>query len=47
MLLRDLQVLSYSSRTDPSSGDQIVRVARAIPNLLNDTDIDAIENEWI
>ncbi|CAF0764829.1 unnamed protein product [Adineta ricciae] len=47
MLLRDLQVLNCSSRTDLSSGDQIVRVARAIPNLLNDSDIDALENEWL
>ncbi|CAF0979657.1 unnamed protein product [Adineta steineri] len=47
MLLRDLQVLNYSSRTDSSSGDQIVRVARSISNLLSDTDIDTLENEWL
>jgi len=47
MLLRDLQVLGHSSRSDPSSGDQIVRVARAIPILLNDKEIDDLVNEWI
>lgn len=47
MLLRDLQVLNYSSRDDLLSGEQIVRVARAIPNLLNDSDIDALESEWL
>ncbi len=47
MLLCDLQVLGHSSRSDPSSGDQIVRVARAIPNLLSDREIDNLVNEWI
>ncbi|CAF4012810.1 unnamed protein product [Rotaria sordida] len=40
MLLRDLQVLDYLSRTDRSSGDRIIRVARNIPNLLDDREID-------
>jgi hypothetical protein len=47
MLLRDLQVLGPLSAVDRSSGDQIVRVARAIPNLLVDREIDKLENEWI
>jgi hypothetical protein len=47
MLLRDLQVLGHSSRSDPLSGDQIVRVGRAIPNLLTDRDIDDLMNEWM
>ncbi|CAF2156109.1 unnamed protein product, partial [Rotaria magnacalcarata] len=47
MFLRDLQVLGPLSRADRSSGDQIVRVARTIPNLLNDKDIDKLEHEWI
>ncbi|CAF4107403.1 unnamed protein product [Rotaria sordida] len=46
MLLRDLQVLDYLSRTDRSSGDRIVRVARNIPNLLDDGEIDKLANEW-
>jgi hypothetical protein len=47
MLLRNLQVLGHLSRADRSSGEQIVRVARAIPNLLDDKEIDKLENEWI
>ncbi|CAF4273778.1 unnamed protein product [Rotaria sp. Silwood2] len=46
MLLRDLQVLDHLSRTDQSSGDRIVRIARSIPNLLDDREIDKLENEW-
>ncbi|CAF1530611.1 unnamed protein product [Adineta ricciae] len=47
ILLRDLQVLNYSSKSDPTSNDQILRVARAIPNLFNDREIDSLTNEWI
>lgn len=47
LLLRDLQVLGHFSRSDSSSGDQIIRVARAIPNLLTDKEIDNLSNEWI
>ncbi len=47
MLLRDLQILGPLSTVDRSNTDQIVRVARAIPNLFSDTDIDNLEGEWI
>jgi hypothetical protein len=47
MLLRDLQVLGHVSRSDSTSIDQIVRVARAVPNLLTDKDIDNLVNEWM
>jgi hypothetical protein len=47
MLLRDLQILGPLSTADRSNTDQIVRVARAIPNLFTDSDIDNLENEWI
>ena len=47
MLLRDLQVLGHSSKNDRSSGDRIIRVARAIPALFNDKEIDNPANEWM
>lgn len=47
MLLRDLQVLGPSSRADQSSGDRVLRVARAVPDLLNDREIDNVQNEWL
>ncbi|CAF1507253.1 unnamed protein product [Rotaria sp. Silwood1] len=47
ILLRDLQVLNYSSKSDATSNDKILRVARAIPNLFDDKEIDNLTNEWI
>jgi hypothetical protein len=47
MLLRDLQILGPLSTADRSNTDQIVRVARAIPSLFTNSDIDNLENEWI
>ncbi|CAF1229545.1 unnamed protein product [Rotaria sordida] len=47
ILLRDFKRLGHLSRADRSSGDQIVQVAEAIQNLLDDREIDNFENEWI
>lgn len=47
VLLRDLQILNPLSTANRSSTDEIVRVARAIPGLFVDTEIDKLENEWI
>jgi len=38
-------VLGHFSTADQSSGDQIVRVARAILNLLVDKEFNNLENE--
>jgi len=46
VLLRDLQILSPLSTANRSSTDEIVRVARAIPGLFVDSEIDKLENEW-
>ncbi len=35
-LVKDLQVLDPVLRTKPSSVDQMIRIGRAIPKLLND-----------
>jgi hypothetical protein len=45
--LRDVQILDPSLRTEPNSVDQMIRVARAIPGLLNDMEIDRIRGEWM
>ena len=43
--LKDLHVLDPASRTEPDSADTMIRVARAIPKLLNDIEIDHIRYE--
>ena len=43
--LKDLHVLDRASRTKPDSVDTMIRVARAIPKLLNDIEIDHIRYE--
>jgi hypothetical protein len=44
--LRDVQILHHSLRNVQNS-DQIVRVARAIPTLLTDNEIDRLRDEWL
>jgi len=46
-LLKDLQVLAHVLRTEPNSVDQMIRIGRAIPKLLNDIEIDRIRNEYM
>jgi hypothetical protein len=46
-LLKDLQVLDPVLRTEPNSVDQMIRIGRAIPKLLNDIEIDRIHNEYM
>ena len=43
--LKVLHVLDPASRTKPDSADTMIRVARAIPKLLNDIEIDRIRYE--
>ena len=45
--LRDVQVLHPSLKAEPNSPDQMIRVGRAIPGLLSDTEIDRIRGEWL
>jgi hypothetical protein len=44
--LRDIQILHPSLR-NVQNVDQIVRVARAVPSLLTDSEIDHVRNEWL
>lgn len=44
MLLRDLRVVGPSSVTDRSNTDKIIRMIRAIPNLLGDSGIAKVQN---
>jgi hypothetical protein len=44
--LRDVQILHHSLRNVQNS-DQIVRIARAIPTLLTDNEIDRLRDEWL
>lgn len=45
--LRDVQILDPSLRMEPNSADQMIRVGKAIPRLLNDMEIDRIRGEWM
>jgi len=44
--LRDIQIL-HPSLKNVQNADQIIRVARAVPNLLTDTEIDRLRDEWM
>ena len=44
--LRDIQILHHSLRS-VQNADQIIRVARAVPCLLTDKDIDHLRDEWL
>jgi hypothetical protein len=44
--LRDIQILHHSLK-DVRSADQIIRVARAVPHLLTDNEIDNLRDEWL
>lgn len=45
--LQDVRILDPSMRTEPNSVDQMIRVARAVPGLLTDTESDLIRGEWL
>jgi hypothetical protein len=45
--LKDLHVLDPASRTQPDSVDKMIRVGRAMPKLLSNTEIDRIRNEYM
>jgi len=45
--LKDLHVLDPASRTQPDSVDKMIRIGRAMPKLLTDTEIDRIRNEYM
>ncbi len=44
--LRDIQILHHSLK-GVQNADQIVRVARAVPDLLTDSEIDHLYDEWL
>lgn len=44
--LRDIQILHHSMQR-VQNPDQIIRVARAVPCLLTDNEIDRLRDEWI
>ncbi|CAF0949463.1 unnamed protein product [Adineta ricciae] len=44
--LRDVQILHHSLK-DVRNADQIIRVARAVPHLLKDSEIDSLRDEWL
>ncbi|CAF3874603.1 unnamed protein product, partial [Rotaria sp. Silwood1] len=45
--LKDLHVLDPASKTEPDAADTMIRVARAIPKLLSDAEIDCIRHEYM
>ena len=45
--LTDLHVLDPASRTEPDAVDTMIRVAKAVPKLLSDAEIDRIRYEYI
>ena len=45
--LKDLHVLDPVSRTEPDAADTMIRVAKAVPKLLSDVEIDRIRYEYI
>ncbi|CAF5055741.1 unnamed protein product [Rotaria sp. Silwood1] len=45
--LKDLHVLDPASRTEQDSAYTMIRVGRAIPKLLNNTEIDRIRHEFM
>ncbi len=42
--LKDLHVLDPVSGAEPNSADTMIRVARAIPKLLSNTEIDCVRH---
>ncbi|CAF2806282.1 unnamed protein product [Rotaria sp. Silwood2] len=45
--LKDLRVLDPAARTEFDATDQMVRVGRALPNLLSDSEIDRIRHVFM
>ncbi len=45
--LKDLHVLDSASRTEQDSTDTMIRIGRAIPKLLSNTEIDRIRHEFM